>query len=82
MREKFWELAGSKIGNLLKVEEKKEKQGEKIEEGHDYRAESQYSKIMSKKIEAVSEFAKSKTLQEQKEFLPIFSVKQELMTVI
>jgi hypothetical protein len=26
MRERFWELAGSKLGNLLKIEKKEEKE--------------------------------------------------------
>ncbi len=30
----------------------------------------------------MSEFAKSKTIKEQREYLPVFSVKEELMTVI
>ena len=30
----------------------------------------------------VSEFARTKTIQEQREFLPIFSVREELMNVI
>lgn len=37
---------------------------------------------MNKKQEAVSEFAKSKTIKEQREFLPVFSVRDELMNVI
>jgi pre-mRNA-splicing factor ATP-dependent RNA helicase DHX38/PRP16 len=37
---------------------------------------------LKKKNEAVSEFAKSKTIKEQREYLPVFSVKEELMTVI
>lgn len=34
------------------------------------------------KSEAVSYFAWTKTLQEQREYLPIYSVKDELITVI
>jgi len=26
MRERFWELAGSKLGNILKIEKKEEKE--------------------------------------------------------
>ena len=35
-----------------------------------------------KKSEAVSDFAKSKTMKEQREFLPIYSVREELLNVI
>jgi pre-mRNA-splicing factor ATP-dependent RNA helicase DHX38/PRP16 len=31
---------------------------------------------------AVSEFSKAKTLKEQREFLPVFGVRDELLTVI
>lgn len=34
-----------------------------------------------KKGEAVSDFAKSKTLAEQRQYLPIFSVRDELLQV-
>ena len=98
MREKFWELAGTKLGNLLKIN----KDVEKIESSMapvgkditqmdgatnnddevDYRTDNQYALALKKKNEAVSEFAKSKTIKEQREYLPIFSVKEELMTVI
>lgn len=35
-----------------------------------------------KKGEAVSEFAKSKTLAQQRQYLPIYSVRDELLQVI
>lgn len=42
----------------------------------------QYSTHMEKKIEAVSSFAMSKTLKEQREYLPVFAVREEMMRVI
>ena len=91
MREKFWELAGTKMGNLLKINKEVEKLENsmtplagvaKLEDEVDYKTESQYGASLKKKSEAVSEFAKSKTLKEQREYLPVFSVREELMTVI
>jgi pre-mRNA-splicing factor ATP-dependent RNA helicase DHX38/PRP16 len=89
MREKFWELAGTKMGNLLKINkdvEKLENSMEpikaKLDDEVDYKTDSQYAAALKKKSEAVSEFAKSKTLKEQREYLPVFSVRDELMTVI
>ena len=35
-----------------------------------------------KKSAAVSEFARKKSIKEQREFLPVFSVRDELLTVI
>jgi pre-mRNA-splicing factor ATP-dependent RNA helicase DHX38/PRP16 len=38
--------------------------------------------MLKNKLEAVSEFAKTKTIKEQKESLPIFSVKEDLLNII
>lgn len=37
---------------------------------------------MKKKSEASSEFAKKKSILEQRQYLPIFAVQQELLTII
>lgn len=57
MREKFWELAGSRMGNLLQINKQAEKEetqivnDNKIEEDDevDYKAESQYGAALKKK---------------------------------
>ena len=51
-------------------------------ENVDYKADNRYANSLTKKAVAVSEFTKNKTLQEQREFLPVFSVREELLTVI
>ncbi|XP_045799876.1 pre-mRNA-splicing factor ATP-dependent RNA helicase DEAH7-like [Trifolium pratense] len=85
-RQRFWELAGSKLGDILGVE----KTAEQIdadtavvgEDGEiDFKEEAKFSNHM-KKGEAVSDFAMSKTLSEQRQYLPIFSVREELLQVI
>ncbi|KAJ4710869.1 Pre-mRNA-splicing factor ATP-dependent RNA helicase [Melia azedarach] len=85
-RQRFWELAGSKLGNILGVE----KTAEQIdadtavvgEDGEiDFKEDAKFSQHM-KKGEAVSDFAKSKTLAEQRQYLPIYSVRDELLQVI
>ena len=45
-------------------------------------AEGNYVNMLKNKLEAVSEFAKTKTIKEQKESLPIFSVKEDLLNII
>ena len=98
MREKFWELSSNtRLGSLLKINKEADRMensiqplGQKIlensagasEEDIDYKTDSQYAASLKKRNEAVSEFAKSKTLKEQREFLPVFSVRNELLTVI
>ncbi|KAK4486075.1 hypothetical protein RD792_008741 [Penstemon davidsonii] len=85
-RQRFWELAGSKLGEILGVE----KTAEQIdadtavvgEEGEiDFKEDAKFAQHL-KKDEAVSDFAKSKTLAQQRQYLPIFSVREELLQVI
>ncbi|XP_010453356.1 PREDICTED: pre-mRNA-splicing factor ATP-dependent RNA helicase DEAH7 [Camelina sativa] len=85
-RQRFWELAGSNLGNILGVE----KSAEQIDadtavvgdEGEvDFKGEAKFAQHM-KKGEAVSDFAISKTMAEQRQYLPIFSVRDELLQVI
>ncbi|CAK7326056.1 unnamed protein product [Dovyalis caffra] len=82
-RQRFWELAGSKLGDILGVE----KTAEQIdadtaavgEEGEiDFKEDAKFAQHM-KKGEAVSDFAMSKTLAEQRQYLPIYSVRDELL---
>jgi pre-mRNA-splicing factor ATP-dependent RNA helicase DHX38/PRP16 len=47
----------------------------------DFKGEAKFAQHM-KKGEAVSEFAMSKTMAEQRQYLPIFSVRDELLQVI
>lgn len=85
-RQRFWELAGSKLGDILGVE----KTAEQIdadtavvgEDGEiDFKEEAKFAQHL-KKGEAVSDFAKSKTLAQQRQYLPIYSVRDELLQVI
>ena len=51
------------------------------EEGEiDFKEDAKFAQHM-KKGEAVSDFAKSKTLSEQRQYLPIYSVRDELLQV-
>ena len=46
----------------------------------DFKEDAKFAQHL-KKDEAVSEFAKSKTLAEQRQYLPIYSVRDELLQV-
>ena len=92
-RQKFWELGGTKMGDAMGVKKEPEPQPdgqqssapaqENAEGEVDYKKSSGYASHVSKqKHEAVSEFAKSKSIRQQREFLPIFSVRDELLSVI
>ena len=87
MRERFWELGGSRIGDAMgiaKPEEQQDKGPEAMQLGDvDYKENSSFAKHMKdQKNEARSLFAKTKSIREQREYLPVFSVKEELITII
>ena len=46
--------------------------------GRDYKASQRYADFMQDDNEGVSDFAKKKSLKEQREYLPIFAVRQEV----
>ncbi|RYY32306.1 ATP-dependent RNA helicase, partial [archaeon] len=108
----FWELGGSKMGNIIGVaaeaEANPEDQGaaprtdavqvgtagaaapatgaaqqleERDEDGNAFTREARFSEVM-KPGEAQSEFARTKTIREQREFLPVYRVRDELLRVI
>ena len=47
----------------------------------DYKDNNRFASLL-KKTEAVSDFAKNKTLKEQREYLPIYEVRDELVRLI
>jgi pre-mRNA-splicing factor ATP-dependent RNA helicase DHX38/PRP16 len=85
-RQRFWELAGSKLGDILGVEKTKEQIDADTavvgEDGEvDFKEDAKFQQHL-KKGEAVSEFGKSNTLAQQRQYLPIFSVRDELLQVV
>ena len=54
-----------------------------MDEDFDYKEGNKFASLLagSKNI-AVSDFAKNKTFKEQKEFLPIFEVREELRKIV
>lgn len=47
-----------------------------------YKESSQFASHLGKKTEAVSVFARSKTIQEQREYLPIYQCREDLLRVV
>lgn len=99
-RQRFWEVAGSKIGQVTGLTEGEKEEGAaakqriKEEQGGDgedpvdsddeagnHKASGQFKSHM-KKNEAQSEFAKTKTLQQQRRFLPVFETRDEMLHLI
>ncbi|XWS10336.1 hypothetical protein CRYUN_Cryun39dG0067800 [Craigia yunnanensis] len=84
--QRFWELADSKLGDILGVEKTSEQidadTTEVGEQGEiDFKEDAKFAQHL-KKGEAISEFAKSKSVAEQHQYLPIYSVRDELLQVI
>lgn len=86
-------VAGSNLGNIMGVKEEATEEeklpqasfvpGSSKDDGRDhFEGDSKYSAAMLEKSEAVSQFAMSKTIKEQRQFLPAFAVREELLRVI
>ena len=84
-RDRFWELQGTKMGSLIGVEKSAEEDADKAAIGQDgdidYKTGSKFAAHM-KKAEANSDFSRSRTIAEQRRFLPIFDCRDELMHVV
>ncbi|XP_061738487.1 pre-mRNA-splicing factor ATP-dependent RNA helicase PRP16 isoform X2 [Nerophis ophidion] len=82
---KHWELAGTKLGDIMGIKKTEEGAGhqEVGEDGKvDYKAEQKFADHMKEKSQASSEFAKKKSILEQRQYLPIFAVRQQLLNII
>lgn len=94
MKNKFWELAGSKIGKLMGVKAEPE-EGTAAADAEDtaemtdaaegnvnYKNQSAFAKHLKTKTDAASAFSMEKTMRMQREYLPIFTCREQLMRVI
>ncbi|KAK2193816.1 hypothetical protein NP493_5g10060 [Ridgeia piscesae] len=81
---KHWELAGTKLGEIMGVKKEDEKGDAVNEKGEvDFKTEHKYAEHMETgESQAVSDFAMQKTFKQQREFLPIYAVKEELLKII
>ncbi|KAL1928269.1 hypothetical protein VTP01DRAFT_3185 [Rhizomucor pusillus] len=77
-----FELAGTTLGNVMGVKSKPAE--EETEAGGVVGGGGEDSKFAShlKASEASSEFARTKSMREQREFLPVFAVREELLQVV
>ncbi|KAI8381606.1 uncharacterized protein BYT42DRAFT_311362 [Radiomyces spectabilis] len=72
------DIAGTVLGNLMGVKNKPT-EDDQSEDGS--RGDSKFAEHL-KSSEAVSEFARTRTMREQREFLPVFAVREELLKVV
>ena len=96
MRQRFWELGGSKMGAAMGIKEDKEEEDPDAEfiddDGEiDVRKNSKFRHLVEDKKdsdgnvikeEGSSAFSRNKTIKQQREYLPIYRVRDELLQVI
>ena len=97
MRKKFWELGGTRMGNVLGGGKKDgagggdgqkdaEKDAEEDENGEiDYRKSSGFAKHIrdsDAKPKSTSLFTRTRSILQQRTYLPAFTVRDELLSVI
>jgi hypothetical protein len=96
MRQKFWELGGTRMGNAVGVAaatKTSEEQQESVRDQTtthngelDYKKSMGFAAHMKKQSNsssgAVSNFARTKSIQQQRQFLPVYTVRDELLNVI
>ncbi|EJF55621.1 P-loop containing nucleoside triphosphate hydrolase protein [Dichomitus squalens LYAD-421 SS1] len=80
-------LGGTQLGNIMGVKDEEmeaeaaAEQKAKQEKEEDYKGDSKFASHL-KSSKGVSVFARSRTLKEQREYLPAFACREELMKVI
>ncbi|KAF9261860.1 P-loop containing nucleoside triphosphate hydrolase protein [Marasmius fiardii PR-910] len=88
---KLASLGGTTLGNIMGVKdeeaeaeaeaEKKEREAKEKGEKEDYKGDSQFASHL-KASTGVSAFARTRTLKEQREYLPAFACREELMRTL
>lgn len=84
-QKKHWDLGGTKLGNIMGIEKKKDEEDAKYDAENDttdYKKDQKFAQHMMKNEEASSDFAKRKTMSQQRQFLPVYAVRQDLLNVI
>ncbi|KAK9877983.1 hypothetical protein WA026_020197 [Henosepilachna vigintioctopunctata] len=83
-QKKHWELGGTKIGNIMGIKKKQDEEDSrynKEDDTADYKTDQKFAEHM-KNSEGISDFTRKKTISEQRRYLPVFAVRQELLNVI
>ncbi|XHF97963.1 Pre-mRNA-splicing factor ATP-dependent RNA helicase PRP16 [Aspergillus wentii] len=75
-------VAGTALGNLMGVKEDEGDSAVAMPVEDAYKGGNKFAQHMKKGESGQSSFSKSKTLREQREFLPAFAVREDLLRVI
>ena len=84
IKDRFWQLnSKSKLGKILNTEDRSKSRGVKVDSAVESEAKSTYLGTMRDlKASKASDFSKSKSIKEQREYLPIHAVRKELMEMV
>ena len=74
-------MAGTALGNLMGVREDEGDSAVAVPGEEEYQGNSKFGQHL-KKSEGASSFSQSKTLKEQREYLPAFAVREDLLRII
>ena len=80
-----FQLAGTSIGNIMGVKDSETPADTEVQEDPasiNVKKDSQFASHMQKKNETISQFAMTKTVKQQRQYLPAFAVREELLRVI
>ncbi|TRY79169.1 hypothetical protein TCAL_09988 [Tigriopus californicus] len=81
-QKKEWELAGTKMGDILGIKKQDDGEAKEMDDNMDYKENQKFADHMKVDQEQKSEFSKRKTLKQQREFLPVFAVRQQLLNIV
>lgn len=84
-QKKHWDLGGTKLGNIIGIEKKKDDEDGKFDadtDTADYKKDQKFAEHMQKQEQGSSDFARRKTMIQQRQYLPVFAVRQDLLNVI
>ncbi|KAI8825388.1 pre-mRNA-splicing factor ATP-dependent RNA helicase PRP16-like protein [Chytriomyces cf. hyalinus JEL632] len=77
-----FKLEGTNLGNIMGLKQEESKEGVASGNDDEFKTDNQFSTHLKTKTDAVSAFATTKTMAEQRQYLPAFSVREELLQVI
>lgn len=84
-QKKHWELGGTKLGNIMGIEKTKDEEDAKFDADTDiadYKKDQKFAEHMQNQEQGSSDFAKKKTIMQQRQYLPVYAVRQDLLNVI
>eukprot|EP00928_Gymnodinium_smaydae_P055132 TRINITY_DN3873_c1_g1_i2.p1 TRINITY_DN3873_c1_g1~~TRINITY_DN3873_c1_g1_i2.p1 ORF type:complete len:737 (-),score=192.40 TRINITY_DN3873_c1_g1_i2:1309-3519(-) len=84
-RQRFWEIQGSSLGQAIGVKDKEKTSADDdvSDDDFNHRSNAQYGDLLkSQKVEASTEFGKTKTIAEQRRCLPVYKVREELLDLV